>query len=203
MRTRTAQGHTGPLNTSVPAMAPRTTSSGIDHLTSSTSAHEQDMPPAFLRNVRMRIEVSSVRNAPCYDQLKEPSVLGSRAAVITKDACTAEGKQELVSTEGGVGNHGCGSKNLSLEVSMTESSRVGDACSRAIGQHRGQAAREADATKKALAEEVKSLRSALKLSQQRQETNFRALKDMCMQLHLAYDIMDSHRSDLSYAQVAN
>jgi hypothetical protein len=161
------------------------------------------MPPAFLRNVRMRIEVSSVRNAPCYDQLKEPSVLGSRAAVITKDACTAEGKQELVSTEGAVVNHSCGSKNLSLEVSMTESSRVGDACGRAIGQHRGQAALEADATKKALAEEVKSLRSALKLSQQRQETNFRALKDMCMQLHLAYNIIDSHRSDLSYAQVAN
>jgi hypothetical protein len=159
------------------------------------------MPPAFLRNVRMRIEVSSVQDAPCYDQLKEPSVLGSRAAVITKDACTAEGKQELVSTEGVY--HGCGSKNLSLEVNMTESSRVGDACGRAIGQHRGQAALEADATKRALAQEVKSLRSALKLSQQRQETNFRALKDMCMQLHLAYDIMDSHRSDLSYAQVAN
>ena len=187
-------------------MAPRTTSSGIDHLTSSTSAHEQDMPPAFLRNVRMRIEVSSVRDAPCYDQLKESSVFGSRAAAIRKDACTAEGNQELVSTERGVGNHGCGSKNLSLEVSMTESSRVGDACSRAIGQNRGQAALEPDATKGALAKEVQSLRSALKLSQQQQETNFRALKDMCLQLHLAYDIIDSQRSErseLSYAQVAN
>jgi hypothetical protein len=159
-----------------------------------------------LRNVRMRIEAPSVRDSECYDQLKEPSVFGRRAAAIRKDAGTVEGKQELVSKDGGVRNHGCGSKNLSLEVSKEPSQILcdsPDACSRAIGQNRAQAALEEDATKRALEEEVQSLRSALKLSRQRQETNFRALKDMCMQLHLAYDIIDSQRSDLSYAQVAN
>jgi hypothetical protein len=133
--------------------------------------------------------------------------LGLQSCPIRQDACTAEGKQVLLSTDGGVDQHGCGSKNVSQEVSMTETSQIlcalQDACSRATGQHRAQAALEADATERALEEEVQSLRSALKLSKQRQETNFRKLKDIGMQLHLAYRIIDSQRRDLSYADVAN
>ena len=136
-------------------MVPRSTISGVDHLTSRSSAHAQDMPPAFLCNVRMRNEVSSVR-----DQLKESPDVDRKAADVRKDTCTVEDNQVLVSTDGGVGNHGCGSKNLSLEVS-TESSQIlcdsHDACSRGIGQNRAQSTLEADTTNRVLVEEVQSL----------------------------------------------
>ena len=164
-----------------------------------------------------------LRNALCVEETKkEPSVLDRRADAIRQDACAAEGKQMLADTDGGVepapfvlgscltpfsGNQtkGYGFKNLSQEVSATETSQISCDLHEAFilfGQQKfARTGLEVDTTEKALEEEVQSLRSTLKLSRQREESNFRAIKEMRMQLHLAYRILDSQRSDLSCAEV--
>jgi hypothetical protein len=166
-----------------------------------------------------------LRNALCVEETKkEPSVLDGRAAALSQDACAAECKQRLACPDGGSdskaaplllgscltpfsGNQtkGNGFKNVSQEVSAAETSQISCDLHEAFilfGQQKFARTRlEVDTTEKALEEEVQSLRSALKLSRQREESNFRAIQEMRMQLHLAYRILDSQRSDLSCAEV--
>jgi hypothetical protein len=190
-------------------------------------AHPRDncLSASTLRNATQMLHtaVSSARAASCVGETKkEPSVLDRRAAALRQDACAAEGKQMLADTDGGVepapfllgsclmpfsGNQtkGYGFKNLSQEVSAAETSQISCDLQEAFilfGQQKfARTGLEVDTTEKALEEEVQSLRSTLKLSRQREESNFRAIKEMRMQLHLAYRILDSQRSDLSCAEV--
>ena len=166
-----------------------------------------------------------LRNALCVEETKkEPSVLDRGADAIRQDACAAEGKQRLAYPDGGSdskdapfllgscvspfsGNHtkGYGFKNLSQQVSATETSQISCDLHEAFilfGQQKfARTGLEVDTAEKALAEEVQSLRSTLKLSRQREESTFRAIKEMRMQLHLAYHILDSQRNDLSCAEM--
>jgi hypothetical protein len=148
--------------------------------------------------------------------------LDRRADAIRQDACAAEGKQRPVYKDGGVDTNdapfllgscltpfsateGSGFKNLSHEVSATETSQISCDLHEAFilfGQQKfARTVLDVDTTEKALEEEVQSLRSTLKLSRQREESNFRAIKEMRMQLHLAYRNLDSQRSDLSCPEV--
>jgi hypothetical protein len=193
-------------------------------------AHPRDncLPASILRNAPQKLHsaVASGRAASCVGETKkEPSVLDGRAAALRRqDACAAEGKQRLAYPDGGSdskaaplllgscltpfsGNQtkGNGFKNVSQEVSATETSQISCDLHEAFilfGQQKfARTGLEVDTTEKALEEEVQSLRSALKLSRQREESNFRAIQEMRMQLHLAYRILDSQRSDLSCAEV--
>ena len=183
-------------------------------------------PASILRNATQKSHedaASSSRDASFVGKTKkEPSVLDGTAAAIGQDACAADGKQRLVYTDGGVdsndapyllgscltpfsGTGGSGFKNLSHEVSATETSHISCGLHEAFilfGQQKcAQTWLEVDTSEKALEEEVQSLRSTLKLSKQREESNFRAIKEVCMQLHLVYRILDSQRSDLSCAEM--
>jgi len=192
-------------------------------------AHPREtcLPASFVRNATPTAHsaASSARDASCVGETKkEPSVLDGRpsAAAIGQDACAAEGKQRPVYKDGGVDTNdapfllgscltpfsateGSGFKNLSHEVSATETSQISCGLHEAFilfGQQKcAQTWLEVDTSEKALEEEVQSLRSTLKLSKQREESNFRAIKEVCMQLHLLHRILDSQRSDLSCAEM--
>ncbi len=188
----------------------------------------------ILRNATQKLHsaVSSGRDLPylpgnalCVEETKkEPSILDRRAAAIRQDACAEDGKQRLAYTDGGVDSNdapfllgscltpfsgndtrGHGFKNLSQQVSATDTSQISCDLHEGFilfGQQKFARTRlEVDTTEKALEEEVQSLRSTLKLSKQREESNFRAIQEMRMQLHLAYRNLDSQRSDLSCPEV--
>jgi hypothetical protein len=181
---------------------------------------EAYLPASILRNATHMAHSSA---SSCVGETKkEPSVLDGTAAAIGQDACAAEGKQRLLYSDGGVDSNdapsllgssltpfscteGSGFKKLSLEVSATETSQISCDLHEAFilfeQQKCAQTWLKVDTSEKALEEEVQSLRSTLRMSKQREESNFRAIKEVCMQLHLVYRILDSQRSDLSCAEM--
>ena len=139
---------------------------------------ETSLPASILCNATPTAHsaASSARDGTCVGGTKkEPSVLDGTAAAIGQDACAAEGKQRFVYTDGSVDSNdapfllgscltpfsateGSGFKNLSHEVSATETSQISCDLHEAFilfGQQKcAQTWLEVDTTEKALEEEV-------------------------------------------------